>query len=165
LPSRMFAVNNSMKYPAPLSLPAYLGCIREVSRKVASATRMLRRPRFSDGGSIRNIQVYQIEPGTIHQGRAGYIVLQASHGDGALRMLEEHQGRRGQELVESSRVDTPMSQCSLCGLNDMFEIFVLLVQLHNDVPDVRVKASVQFRTAFVRRSTDTARCAIPRDSS
>jgi hypothetical protein len=96
-----------MKYRAPLSLAAYLGCIREASRKVASATRMLRRPRFSDGGSIRNIQVYQIEPGTIHQGREGYIVLQDSHGDGALRMLEEYQGRRGQELVESSRVDTP----------------------------------------------------------
>jgi len=58
-----------MKYPAPRSLVAYLGCIREVSRKVASATRMLRRPRFSDGGPIRNIQVYEIEPGTIHQGR------------------------------------------------------------------------------------------------
>ena len=58
-----------MKYPAPRSLVAYLGCIREVSRKVASATRMLRRPRFSDGVPIRNIQVYEIEPGTIHQGR------------------------------------------------------------------------------------------------
>jgi hypothetical protein len=96
----MFAVNNSMKYPVPLSLAAYLGCIREASRKVASATRMLPGSRFSDGGSIRNIQVYQIEPGTIHQGRAGYIVLQAAHGDGALRILEEHQGRRGPELVE-----------------------------------------------------------------
>jgi hypothetical protein len=83
-----------MKYRAPLSLAAYLGCIREASRKVASATRMLRRPRFSDGGSIRNIQIYQIEPGTIHQGRAGYIVLQASHGNGALRILEE-QARTG----------------------------------------------------------------------
>ena len=28
-------------------------------------------------------------------------------------MVEEYQGRRGQELVESSRVDTPMSQCSI----------------------------------------------------
>jgi hypothetical protein len=65
----MFAVNNSMKYPAPRSGPAYLGRIREVSRKVASATRMLRRPRFSDGRPIRNLQVHEIEPGTIHQGR------------------------------------------------------------------------------------------------
>ena len=65
----MFAVNNSMKHPAPRSVAAYLGCIREVSRKVASATRMLRRPRFSYGGPIRNIQVHEIEPGTIHQGR------------------------------------------------------------------------------------------------
>ena len=159
MPSRMFAVNNSMKYPAPLSLPAYLGCIREVSRKVASATRMLRRPRFSDGGSIRNIQVYQIEPGTIHQGRAGYIVLQASHGDGALRMLEEHRAgedRNWWSPQESTRQcrsalyadSTICSKFSSCSCN-----FIMTYP----IPDVRVKASVQFRTAFVRRSTDTAK--------
>jgi hypothetical protein len=86
-----------MKYRAPLSLAAYLGCIREASRKVASATRMLRRPRFSDGGSIRNVQVYQIEPGTIHQGRAGYIVLQAPMEMERYGFLKS---RRGPELVE-----------------------------------------------------------------
>jgi hypothetical protein len=42
----MFAVNDSMKYPEPRSVATSLGCIREVSRKVASATRMSLRPRF-----------------------------------------------------------------------------------------------------------------------